>query len=234
MIYLRTLWPPRNLFRLHCAAVRLICKPNSQQIDLCCDIRKKNLWVITSSMFISVIWVSSVLIELMSSLKSCLFRHFRGHHDIRANGFRQIGAVNGCSNGLRLLNQWCLWQAEDRVGANVCPPVANESWFCLKDKNGDAWSRQYGAQLWQWLGRQATKETLWALKPMKTAYFNHSVKYTPLVFQLWCFPMNDNYAEQIQILADKISLAGSMISPLISKSSALFCASDTLGTSSIQ
>lgn len=214
-------------------------------MDLCDSLvvlsEKKNLWVITSSLFVSVIWVLSVFIGLMRSLKSCLFRDLQRHHDIRANGFRQIGgALNGCSNGLRLLNQWCLWQAEARVGTDVCPPLANESWFCLRNRNDDVLSRQYGAQLWQWLRRPATKETLWTPKPMEIDCFNHNVKYTPLLklcpsfTMVWCFPMNDNYAEPIQILADKISLAGRMIAPLIIKNSALFCTADTLGTTSIQ
>lgn len=50
-------------------------------------------------------------------------------------------------------------------------------------------------------------------KAMESECFNHNVEHRPILKRrpsfsmVWCFHMNDNYAEPIQILADKILLA---------------------------
>lgn len=106
------------------------------------------------------------------------------------------------------------------VDTDVCQTFATESWFCLRNKNDDALSRQYGAQLWQWLRWLATKETLWAVKSMESAYFNHMLNILPfwsnVQVVLWfsASPWMIIMLSQFKFLLIRISLPESMTAPL--------------------
>lgn len=83
---------------LHFAAVRLICEPNSEQMGLCdssvviSERKKKSM----SNDFLHVHQCdpsAKRLYRTYELTERCLFRDFQGHHDIRANSFRQVGGA---------------------------------------------------------------------------------------------------------------------------------------------